>query len=151
MSDTNTHTAVAPAPKPMQPPISLKELTPDEPAAEEPAAAAEPDQKHLKIREHLQPLYDRSELLGFAVCDDEGEVLYNETFLSHEAASKTAKLFLSNCQQMHESGRNVYRMTVEMDDVIVIYHCLNEGQGLFILASDCELDAAAQRIAKLAE
>jgi len=145
MSDTISNTPAAP--RSITPPQGISLSKPEE----EPAPAPEPKSNFDKIREHLQPLYDSAALLGFAVCDDDGEIVYNETFLSNEGAAKAAKLFLSNCQQMGESGRSVYRLTVEMDDIIVIYHCINDGQGLFILSSDCDLDASAEKIAELAE
>jgi len=131
-------------PKQIKAPVSLSAPVADEPLA------AEPEDSFDAMREHLKPLYDSCSLLGFAVCDDDGEIMHNETFLSHEAASKGTKTFLSNCQQLAESGRSVYRLTVEMDDITVIFHCIEQGQGMFILSSECDLDAAADLIAQLA-
>lgn len=142
MSETDTHTPLSP--REIKPSRSLGSSMPEEPDV------IEEEDVFAPIREHLQPLYTSGELLGFAVCDEEGEVLGNETFLSHEGVHKAAQIFLSSCQQMAESERGVYRLTVEMDDVIVIYHCIEQGQGLFILSSDCSLDAAAKKIAELA-
>lgn len=142
MSETNMETPDLP--------LEIKPLVSMENTTSEESVAVEKEDRFSAIRAHLQPLYESGDLLGFAVCDDDGEVINNETFLSQEAASKATKTFLSNCQQLAESGRSVYRLTLEMDDVIVIYHCIEEGQGMFILSSDCDLDTAADLIAKLA-
>lgn len=142
MSDTIVETP-KPAKK-VKTPISMAELVPEEPVA------VQEEDSFASVRGHLQPLYEDASLLGFAVCDDDGEVLRNESFLSDEGASKAVKTFLSNCQQMAESGRSVYRLTTEMDDITVIFHCIDKGQGMFILSSDCDLDTAADLIAELA-
>ena len=130
--------------KKVKTPISMAELVPEEPVA------VQEEDSFASVRGHLQPLYEDASLLVFAVCDDDGEVLRNESFLSDEGASKAVKTFLSNCQQMAESGRSVYRLTTEMDDITVIFHCIDKGQGMFILSSDCDLDTAADLIAELA-
>lgn len=134
-------------------PISPQEIKPppsDGAAEPEAAGTAGAEDAHADVREHLEPLSASGALLGFAVCDGDGAVLANETFLSHEGAEKAAQIFISSCRQMAESGRGVYRVTVEMDDVIVIYHCIAQGQGMFVLSSDCDLDTAAAKIAELA-
>ena len=142
MSETTT--SPPSPPKQIKAPVSLGSTMPEDPVV------AEPEDSFGAMREHLKPLYESGGLLGFAVCDDDGEVIHNESFLSHKGASKATQTFLSNCQQMAESGRSVYRLTVEMDDITVIYHCIEKGQGMFILSSDCALDEAADLIAQLA-
>ena len=101
------------------------------------------------IRKHLQPLYENDSLLGFAISDDVGELIYNETFLSEEAARTSCRTFLTNCKQLGKSGRRVHRLTMEMDDIVVIYCGIEEGYGLFILASECDIDLAVNLISKL--
>ncbi len=132
------------SPKKIESPIASAESP-----AEESVAIQEEDICTL-MRERLQPLYDSVSLLGFAVCDHDGQVLKNDSFLSHEGVSKAARTFLSNCEQMSASDRHVHRLTVEMNDVIVIFHRLQQGQGMFILSSDCDIDAAADLIAQVA-
>jgi len=101
------------------------------------------------ISQHIQPLYDSGELLGYAICDEDGEVLLNETFLNREGVSKAANTFIVNYDQMDESGRNVNRLVLEMDDITIIHYRMKEGQGMFIFASDADLDAAGALISQL--
>lgn len=102
------------------------------------------------MREHLKPLYESGDLLSFALTNDDGDVLYNESFLSKEGVHKAVATFVSNEKQLTGSGRRLLRMTVEMDDIIVIYRSVEQGQGLFILASDGSIDASVKLIDELA-
>lgn len=95
------------------------------------------------IREQLKPLYQSGDLLGFSVCSDTGEVIHNETYFSDEVAWQATAPFVSSKRQLSQSGRETHRLTVVLDDAIIIYGQLEQGHAIFILSPDCDLDAAA--------
>ncbi|MBT8045193.1 MAG: hypothetical protein KJO79_09605 [Verrucomicrobiae bacterium] len=96
-----------------------------------------------QIREMVQPLYDSGDLLGFAICGDAGEIVHNESFFSDEMAWQAVAPFVNVVRQMKKSGRDINRLTVELEDVTLIYGQLEQGHALFTLGRDCDLDAAA--------
>ena len=96
-----------------------------------------------EIREMVQPLYDAGDLLGFSICSDGGEVLHNESFFNDEVAWQATAPFVRVVRQMEKAERNVNRLTVELDDVILIYGKLDEGHALFMLGRRSDLDRAA--------
>ncbi len=51
--------------------------------------------------------------------------------------------FVNVIRKMKKVDRVVNRLTVELDDVTLIYGRLAEGHALFALRSGCDLDAAA--------
>ncbi len=91
----------------------------------------------------VQPIYESGDLLGFSICGDAGEVVYNESFFSDEVAWQATAPFVRVARQLEKAERIVNRLTVELDDVILIYGKLDEGHALFALAHDCDLDRAA--------
>lgn len=95
------------------------------------------------IREMTQPLYDSGDLLGFSVCGDAGEIVHNESFFSDEVAWQATAPFVRVARQMEKADRTVNRLTVELDDVILIYGKLDHGHALFALERNCDLDRAA--------
>ncbi len=95
-----------------------------------------------QIKEMLQPLYYSGDLLGFSVCDDTGKIVNNESFFSDEYAWHATLPFVEVMQKMTRAGRRVKRLTVELDDVTLIYRKLDEGHALFALRSACDLDTA---------
>ncbi|MCP5537406.1 MAG: hypothetical protein H7A51_14385 [Akkermansiaceae bacterium] len=95
------------------------------------------------IRARLQALYDSGDLLGFSICSDAGVVVHNESFFSDEAAWQATAPFVNVMRKMKKAGRDVHRLTVELDDVTLIYGCLEQGHALFTLNRQCDLDAAA--------
>ncbi len=101
------------------------------------------------ISKHIQPLYDSGDLLGFAICSEENEVLLNETFLNREGVSKATDYFIANYEEMEASERSVKRVIIEMDDIIIIHYRMKEGHGMFIFASDADIDVAGKLIAEL--
>ncbi len=96
-----------------------------------------------QIREMVQPLYDSGDLLGFSVCGDKGDVVHNESFFSDELAWQATVPFVNVMRKMKKVERIVNRLTVELDDVTLIYGRLDEGHALFALRRDCDLDTAA--------
>ncbi len=97
-----------------------------------------------QIREMVKPLYDTGDLLGFSVCADDGGVVHNESFLSDEAAGNATQIFAGCAQQIADADRTVNRLTVELDDVTLVYGRLEQGHALFSLERGCDLDAAAK-------
>ncbi len=95
------------------------------------------------IKEMVQPLYDAGDLLGFSICGDAGEVFHNESFFSDEVAWQATAPFVRVKRQMDKADRSVNRLTVELDDVTLIYGKLDEGHALFTLNRNCDLDRAA--------
>lgn len=95
------------------------------------------------IRNTLQPLYDSGDLLGFSICGDAGEIVHNESFFSDEVAWQATAPFVRVMRQMENADRTVHRLTVELDDVTLIYGRLEQGHALFALARGGELDRAA--------
>lgn len=92
----------------------------------------------------VQPLYDDGSLLGFSICDDHGVIVHNESFFSDEAAWQATAPFTRCSRQLGKAGRVVKRMTVQMEDVILIYGKLEQGHALFSLDPGCDLDAVAE-------
>lgn len=105
-----------------------------------------------QVRDTAESLYQSGALLGFAIASQEGEMVYNESFFSDEAALNAIGIISGCVHQLGESGRNVKRLTVELDDVIVIYvHVADRDRlGMFILERGCDLDRAAGALAELA-
>ena len=97
-----------------------------------------------KIREMVQPLYDVGDLLGFSICNDAGEILHNESFFNDEVAWQATAPFVRVIREMEKAERTVNRLTVELDDVVLIYGKLEEGHALFTLGRRCDLDRAAE-------
>jgi len=97
-----------------------------------------------EIRKMVKVLYDTGDLLGFSVCGKEGVCLHNESFLSDEAVQKATAPFIRCVQELEMAGRTVERLSVELDDVVLIYGRLPDGHALFILDRECDLDAAAE-------
>lgn len=95
-----------------------------------------------QIKEMVQPLYDSGDLLGFSVFGDRGEALHNESFLCDETAWLATKPFIDIVQKMDRAHRSVNRLTVELDDVILIYRQINQGHTLFAVSKTCDLDSA---------
>ena len=98
------------------------------------------------IRELVQPLYDNGDLLGFSLYNDEGALEHNESFLSDEMAIKSAGLFIETRLKILKSARRLMRMTVELDDVILMYCRLDEGHVIFTFDADSDIDFAAKAI-----
>ncbi len=96
-----------------------------------------------QIKQMVQPLYDSGDLLGFSVCGDTGESVLNESFFSDEVAWQATVPFVNVMRKMTKADRVVNRLTVELDDVTLIYGRLEEGHALFTLRRSCDLDAAA--------
>lgn len=96
-----------------------------------------------EIRDMVRPLYEAGDLLGFSVCADDGEVIHNESFFSDEVAWQATVPFVNVMRRMKKSNRIVNRLTVELDDVTLIYGRLDQGHALFTLRSECDLDTAA--------
>ena len=97
-----------------------------------------------EIRNMVKPLYESGELLGFSICGDDGACVYNESFLSDEVAVRATAPFIDCVKELGDSGRTVNRLSVELDDVILIYGRLPEGHALFTLGRECDLDAVAE-------
>ncbi|MFK7911786.1 MAG: hypothetical protein AB8F34_14460 [Akkermansiaceae bacterium] len=95
------------------------------------------------IREMVQPLYDAGDLVGFSICGDAGEIIHNESFFSDEVAWQATAPFVRVMRQMEKAERIVNRLTVELDDVTLIYGKLDEGNALFTLNAGCDLDRVA--------
>lgn len=95
------------------------------------------------IKELVQPLYETGDLLGFSVCGDAGVIIHNESFFSDEMAWLATAPFVNVIRQLGKAGRDVSRLTVELDEVTLIYGRLDQGHALFALSRDCDLDAAA--------
>lgn len=105
-----------------------------------------------QVRDTAQQLYDSGDLLGFTITSLEGEMVHNESFFSDEAAAQALNTLVGCVEQLGASGRTVNRLTVELDDVIVIYTHINDRDrhGMFILSRECALDEAAEAISALA-
>lgn len=105
-----------------------------------------------QVRDTAAKLYETRALLGFAITSIEGEMVYNESFFSDEAANQVMTTLVGCVNQLMESGRGVERITLELDDVIVIYTPITDRDrhGMFILAKTCDLDQSAADIAELA-
>jgi hypothetical protein len=97
-----------------------------------------------EIRKMVQPLYDDGDLVGFSICGDTGEIVYNESFFSDEVAWQATAPFVRVMRQMQKADRVVNRLSVELEDVILIYGKLDEGHALFTLDRDCDLDRVAE-------
>ena len=76
-------------------------------------------------------------------------MLLNETFLNREGVSKATDYFIANYEEMEASERSVKRVIIEMDDIIIIHYRMKEGHGMFIFASDADIDVAGKLIAEL--
>ena len=99
------------------------------------------------VRETLQPLYDSGDLLGFSICGNAGEIMHNESFFSDEVAWQSTAPFVRVERQMEKAGRNVKRLTVELDNVTLIYRQIDTGHALFTFDKGSDLDKAAEVIA----
>jgi hypothetical protein len=96
-----------------------------------------------QIKEMVKPLYDSGDLLGFSVCGDTGSMIYNESFFNDELAWRATVPFISVTLKLGRAGRIATRLTVELDDVTLIYKQFDQGHALFFLRSACDLDTAA--------
>lgn len=105
-----------------------------------------------QVRDTAQSLYQSGSLLGFAIASNEGEMIHNESFFSDEAANQALSTLASCTDQLIQSGRNVSRLTVGMDDVTVIYSRIHDRdrRGMFLIDPSQDLDAAASQISELA-
>ena len=95
-----------------------------------------------QIKEMVQPLYDSGDLLGFSIFGERGEAILNESFLCDETAWLSTRPFVDIIQKLDRAHRSVNRLTVELDDVILIYKEINNAHVLFALSKTCDLDAA---------
>lgn len=105
-----------------------------------------------QVRDVADQLYQGGALLGFSISSVEGEMVHNESFFSDEFAIQ-AMGYLSDCvQQLMASGRQVERLTVEMDDVVVIFTPITDRdrRGMFIFSRECDLDSCAALLSQLA-
>lgn len=105
-----------------------------------------------QVRDTAKELYDSGALLGFAITSAEGEMVHNESFFSDEAALQAIATLVGCVEQLGLSGRIVKRLTVEMDDVVVIYTHITDRDrhGMFLLSRSCDLDQSADALAGLA-
>ena len=105
-----------------------------------------------QVRDTAAILYEAQALLGFSLVSIEGEMIHNESFFSDEAALQVAATLVGCMDLLVASGREVQRLTVELDDVIVICTHITDRDryGLFILTRTCDLDQSAAYIAALA-
>ena len=105
-----------------------------------------------QVRDTAELLYKSGALLGFAVSNAEGTIVHNESFFSDEAASQALTTLVQCVAQLATSGRAVNRLTVELDDVVVIYTQITDGDrhGMFILSRACDLDSTASSLSTLA-
>jgi hypothetical protein len=105
-----------------------------------------------QVRDTVEQLYETGALLGFAISDSNGEMIHNESFFSDEAASRTIATLMGCADQLAASGRSIKRLTVELDDVIVIYTPITDRdrRGVFILPRSGNLDESAEKITQLA-
>jgi len=104
------------------------------------------------VRDTTDDLYKSDALLGFAISSEEGELIHNESFFSDEAAHQALTTFRGALDQLAVSGRVVNRLTVELEDVLVIYMSINDQnrRGMFIFKRSCDLDGAAKVLDALA-
>jgi len=105
-----------------------------------------------QVRDTAEKLYETGALLGFSIASIEGEMVHNESFFSDEAALQAIATLTGCVDQLIASGREIQRLTVELDDVIVIYTHITDRDrhGLFLLSKTCDLDQSAADIAALA-
>jgi len=105
-----------------------------------------------QVRDTAEQLYESGALLGFTISSVEGEMVHNESFFSDEAATQVILTMIECINQLTTSGRMVKRLTMELDDVIVIFTQITDRDrlGMFILSRSCSLDAAAEAISVLA-
>lgn len=96
-----------------------------------------------QIQEKIQPLYDSGDLLGFSVSNDEGILVHNESYFNDELAWSATQPFVEVMNKMNRAGRKVSRLTVELDDVTLIYKKLAVGHTLYALRRECDLDTTA--------
>jgi len=104
-----------------------------------------------QVRDTATKLYEAQALLGFFIVSIEGEMLHNESFFSDEAALQVMTTLAGCINQLVASGREVLRLTVELDDVILICTHITDRDryGLFILRRTCDLDNSAADIVAL--
>lgn len=96
-----------------------------------------------EIHEMVKPLYESGDLLGFSVCDESGNTIHNESFLNDENAWFATLPFIATLTKLDKATRKVVRLTIELDDVTLIYRKIEEGHALFTLRRNCYLDDAA--------
>lgn len=101
------------------------------------------------MRGELRELYDSAELLGFAVFDENGEVLHNESLLSDEAAAAAVEPFVSCIHSLMGAERKVFRLSVELRDVVLVCQGVEGGCALFMLERDCDLDRAVEILGRV--
>ena len=105
-----------------------------------------------QVKDTAEKLYEARALLGFSIVNNQCEMVHNESFFSDEAALQVITFLVECMDQLVASGRAVKRLTIELDDVIVICTPIREQNryGLFILTRTCDLDQSAADIAILA-
>jgi len=103
------------------------------------------------VRDTADELYKNNALLGFAITNNEGEIIHNESFFCDEFAAQAMATFKGCVDQLAVSGRVVNRLTVELDDVIIIFTPISDQdrRGMFILKRSCHLDTAAATLEAL--
>ena len=104
-----------------------------------------------QTRDIAEQLYETGALVGFTISTNEGEMIHNESFFSDEAANQVVLTLMGCVDQLAASGRIVKRLTMELDDVIVIYTHITDRdrRGVFILSRSCHLDTTADLISEL--
>ncbi|MGB0991858.1 MAG: hypothetical protein ACPG32_05255 [Akkermansiaceae bacterium] len=103
-----------------------------------------------RIRNHIQPLYDSADLLGFALSSDAGVVACNDTMLSDQTVQSILRPFLDCVNGLAQSERMIHRLTIEVKDMAVVGLTLDEGYALFLLDDECDLDASVETLSQLA-
>lgn len=103
------------------------------------------------LRGIANKLYESGALLGFAITSIDGEVVHNESFFSDEAAGKAMATMAGCVEQLAVSERKVKRLTIELDDVVVIFiHITDRDRyGMFIFTRSCSWNEVAVKLAEL--
>ncbi len=99
-----------------------------------------------QIVELVEPLYQNGDLLGFSVFNQEGKALHNESFFDDHRAWQATLPFVNVVRQLGKATRVVGRLTVELEEITLIYRNINEGHALFYFRVKCDLDAAADAL-----
>lgn len=103
-----------------------------------------------ETREKIQPLYDKNALLGFARFDADGNLLGNDTFFSDEAVCIAVSPFFECVEQLGASNRKVNRLTVELEELRVVYVPNNDGSNFYLLPLGDLLDDTIEALEKIA-
>ena len=104
------------------------------------------------VRDTADQLYESDSLVGFVIASDSGDILHNESFFSDEAAQYAITSLISSVDQLALSDRHVKRLTIELDDLLIIFtHITDQDQrGMFLISKSCDLDQAAKTLEVLA-